>query len=201
MALPPKGDASRPVYLGARSALILGVLCLLLGGMGLLLDFRGLRRGVSIELLLTAMPLNMGPSSALVLRWLIFVLNFRELRGGGFPIPLLLAALPYLAVGTMYIVVSVFMKKYRPWAFVVGLTLAGLTVLWLLNLIVRYLRGRSISVTELILALALVAIVQMIFHFIKGLRYVSKHAGTRPGCTSLMHQPVVAIEPREGSSV
>ena len=165
MALPPKGDPARPLHLAASSATVLGVLALLGGGL------------VALVLLFA---------------------DTRSPGGSVVRLGLLLATAFYLVLGTCFVTLAMFMRRRKAWAVIVTMVLVGMVLLMMAVGLLRSAMGGLLAenpVPALITVLVGTALIQMMFHLVKGYRFISSLTPPQ-GFTPIMAQPMQSLQER-----
>jgi hypothetical protein len=155
MALPPKGDPSRPLHLAARSARLLGYVGLILTVLVMAL-FVVVRRPPGAAGSPAAGTAGGPPSWAVV-------------------VGVVMAVLIYGVPSVLYIVFGRYTVKERMWAVIGNIVLCGLTLAVLaLSAVGAFvlLIGEGQIFPLLISALFIGAFGQMLYHLIKGLQYL-----------------------------
>lgn len=153
MPLPPKGDVTRPIYLAARSMLVLGILCLIGSTCGLI-------GTIGMFAAMPAAPARTGgpPTTG----------QFIMVIG----VVLLVITAIYAAIGVTFIICSVRIKQGKRWAVTTGLVLASIAAafcgLGLLGNLAGIATGPAAGsddwIGALISALFVAAFIQLIVH-------------------------------------
>ncbi len=120
--------------------------------------------------------------------------------GGGTPLLAAVGLFFYVAPGVALIVCSIYLKRYRMWAAIVGLVLAGMACLFSLVMLLGFVfatvsgGGESIGLLLTLIPLLFVAaFIQLIVHLARSFNAIRIHQVQGPQGHGF--QPIYAAEP------
>jgi uncharacterized membrane-anchored protein len=108
---------------------------------------------------------------------------------------LIIAIAFYVGVGVGFFVLAVFMRRRKAWAVIVTMALVGMLLLLMgVSLLRQAMAGvlAETPVPALITVLIGVALIQMLFHLVKGYKFIQGQSPP-PGFAPIMPQPVQPV--------